>query len=199
MQSTSETMVLGRVRATQKMKLVFTIKVFVVLYFGALSGCAPGVVLYDPELEKEENETEPEIVQSGTIDANPYQETELDRALQRLVDDLELAVLGLSARDAKQENGPGGTHIVQPGEYLDLIIERTLPNSPIRENILRRAFVKLNPNAFGGNGNPNYLFARQKLRIPTVEDLRTIIFKSGELEELKSESREPSRGWIQYP
>ena len=53
-----------------------------------------------------------------------------------------------------------GTHVVQVGEYLDLIIEKTMPNSPIKENILRRAFVRLNPHAFGGNGNPNYLFRK---------------------------------------
>ena len=127
------------------------------------------------------------------------QKSELDRALQRLVDDLELAVLGLSSIEEQNETGPGGTHVVQPGEYLDLIIEKTLPNSPIRENILRKAFVRLNPHAFGGNGNPNYLFARQRLKIPSVEDLREIIFKEDEMENIKQQSRDPSQGWISYP
>jgi len=41
---------------------------------------------------------------------------------------------------------------VQEGEYLDLIIEKTIPGSPIRKDLLRKAFVKLNPSAFGGRG-----------------------------------------------
>ena len=51
------------------------------------------------------------------------EETELDRALQRLVDDLELAVMGLSDREPSDKTGPGGEHLVK-GEYLDLIIEK---------------------------------------------------------------------------
>ena len=74
-----------------------------------------------------------------------------------------------------------------------------MPNSPIKENILRRAFVRLNPHAFGGNGNPNYLFAKQTLKIPSVDDLREIIFKEDEMEEIKHQSREPNQGWIRYP
>ena len=53
-------------------------------------------------------------------------ESELDRALQRLVDDLELAVMRMpSGRYRGQDGvGPGGIHVVQEGEYLDLIIEK---------------------------------------------------------------------------
>lgn len=136
--------------------------------------------------------------QESTGENDSYVESELDRALQRLVDDLELAVLGISSSPV-DENGPGGTHVVQPGEYLDLIIEKTLPESPVREDLLRRAFVKLNPNAFGGNGNPNYLFAKQKLKIPSVDDLREVIFKTDQLDNLKNKNRDPNNGWIQYP
>ena len=127
------------------------------------------------------------------------EETELDRALQRLVDDLELAVMGLADREPSDKTGPGGEHLVKEGEYLDLIIEKTMPNSPIKPDLLRKAFVKINPTAFGGRGNPNYLFAKKTLKIPSVEDLKTIIFNSGEMEELKTQSRDPHRGWIHYP
>ena len=127
------------------------------------------------------------------------EETELDRALQRLVDDLELAVMGLSDREPNDQAGPGGEHLVKEGEYLDLIIEKTMPNSPIKSDLLRKAFVRINPTAFGGRGNPNYLFAKKTLKIPSVEDLKTIIFKSGEMEGLKTQSRDPHRGWIHYP
>ena len=49
------------------------------------------------------------------------EETELDRALQRLVDDLELAVMGLADREPGDKTGPGGEHLVKEGEYLSLI------------------------------------------------------------------------------
>ena len=89
--------------------------------------------------------------------------------------------------------------MVQEGEYLDLIIEKTLPGSPIRQDLLRKAFVKLNPSAFGGRGNPNYIFAKKKLKVPSVADLKAVIFKAGELEQLRSNSANPHQGWIQYP
>ena len=165
-----------------------------------LTGCAVTVPSSDSPISgiQTQESTETRADQSPDVERLD-QKSELDRALQRLVDDLELAVLGLSSLEEQNENGPGGTHVVQPGEYLDLIIEKTLPNSPIRENILRKAFVRLNPHAFGGNGNPNYLFARQKLEIPSVEDLRAIIFKEDEMEDIKQQSRDPSQGWISYP
>ena len=184
------------------MRTILTIVGVIILSLGSLQGCVTGFALEEVALEDNKSKTD-EVAKkkssAGAPNTGAYQESELDRALQRLVDDLELAVLGLSGGGSKEENGPGGTHTVQPGEYLDLIIEKTLPNSPIREGILRQAFVRLNPNAFGGNGNPNYLFAKQKLKIPSVDDLREIIFKTREMEELKQESRDPSRGWIQYP
>ena len=93
------------------------------------------------------------------------EETELDRALQRLVDDLELAVMGLSDREPSDKTGPGGEHLVKEGEYLDLIIEKTMPNSPVKPDLLRKAFVKINPTAFGGRGNPNYLFAKKHSKV----------------------------------
>lgn len=125
----------------------------------------------------------------------PENESELDMALRRLIDDLELAVMGMASEDEKKER----THYVESGEYLDLIIEKTMPNSPVQANLLRKAFVQLNPNSFGGDGNPNYLFAKTRLKIPSVEDLKKIIFKDTEMEELKVRSRDPYRGWIQYP
>ena len=165
----------------------------------ALNGCTisspvtESLVKSQPEENNSENQTKKEVV-SDTID----NASELDRALQRLVDDLELAVMGLSTEE-EAVNGPGGTYVVQAGEYLDLIIEKTMPNSPVKENLLRRAFVRLNPHAFGGNGNPNYLFAKETLKIPSVEDLRDIIFKEDEMEDLKHQRREPNQGWIRYP
>ena len=180
-----------------------------------LSGCSTtGTTLFGPTFAPEpavEPEAQPAVNTAAPEKRKPRKvnpitgqavgQSELDRALQRLVDDLELAVTRLPSgrvrgRDA---SGPGGTHVVQEGEYLDLIIEKTIPGSPIRKDLLRKAFVKLNPSAFGGRGNPNYIFARKKLKVPSVEDLKAVIFNAGELEQLRSNSADPHQGWIQYP
>ena len=180
-----------------------------------LSGCSStGTTLFGPAFAPEpaaEPEAQPAVNTAAPEKRKPRKvnpitgqavgQSELDRALQRLVDDLELAVTRLPSgrvrgRDA---SGPGGTHVVQEGEYLDLIIEKTIPGSPIRKDLLRKAFVKLNPSAFGGRGNPNYIFARKKLKVPSVEDLKAVIFNAGELEQLRSNSADPHQGWIQYP
>ncbi len=168
----------------------------------SLIGCTTGSISPDfvhrTMAVSEENDLNREKSSVDSISAQKaIQETELDRALRRLVDDLELAVLGLP--DSGSGDEAIGEHIVAEGEYLDLIIEKTMPNSPIEPSLLRKAFVQLNPNSFGGRGNPNYLFAKTKLKIPSVDDLKEIIFKSGELEDLKTRSRDPHRGWIQYP
>ena len=170
-----------------------------------LTGCsAMGTIQFEPEnqsalINEPTRGEEPAVV----LHCAPLVqgESDLDRALQRLVDDLELAVTRMPSGRFRGGDGvgPGGTHVVQEGEYLDLIIEKTLPGSPIRQDLLRKAFVKLNPSAFGGRGNPNYIFARKKLKVPSVEDLKTVIFKAGELEQLRSNSANPHQGWIQYP
>lgn len=172
-----------------------------------LSGCSAMATM------QTDLESQPAVVSEKPQPSNPAPqkvnpitgqmagESELDRALQRLVDDLELAVMRMpSGRYRGQDGvGPGGIHVVQEGEYLDLIIEKTLPGSPIRQDLLRKAFVKLNPSAFGGRGNPNYIFAKKKLKVPSVADLKAVIFKAGELEQLRSNSANPHQGWIQYP
>ena len=57
--------------------------------------------------------------------------------------------MGLSDREPGDKTGPGGEHLVKEGN-IDLIIEKTMPNSPIKPNLLRKAFVEINPTAFGG-------------------------------------------------
>ena len=190
-------------------------RVWVLVIVMGLGGCsAMGSIQLEPEFDSEPTaETEAPPVAAAAAKTkrippavNPITgdregASELDRALQRLVDDLELAVTRLPSgrMRGRDGGGPGGTHVVQEGEFLDLIIEKTYSGSPIRRDLLRKAFVKLNPSAFGGRGNPNYIFARKKLKVPSVEDLKAVIFKSGELEQLRNSSADPHQGWIQYP
>lgn len=190
-------------------------RIWALVAIAGLTGCsAMGSIQLEPESALESAaEPEPENVASAAAPGNKKPrkvdpitgeiagQSELDRALQRLVDDLELAVSRLpnGQMRGRDGSGPGGTHVVQEGEYLDLIIEKTIPGTPIRKDLLRKAFVKLNPSAFGGRGNPNYIFARKKLKVPSVDDLKAVIFNAGELEQLRSSSADPHQGWIQYP
>ena len=171
-------------------------RVSLVIGLLGLTGCsAMGTIQFEPENQPPVVSEESEPSKPAPQPVNPI------TGQMRLVDDLELAVTRMpSGRYRDQDGaGPGGTHVVQEGEYLDLIIEKTLPGSPIRQDLLRKAFVKLNPSAFGGRGNPNYIFAKKKLKVPSVEDLKAVIFKAGELQQLRSNSVNPHQGWIQYP
>lgn len=182
-------------------------RVSIVIGLLGLTGCsAMGTIQLEPENQPVVTGEGKKVAKPAPRAVNPITgqmagETELDRALQRLVDDLELAVTRMPSGRSRGLDGvgPGGTHVVQEGEYLDLIIEKTLPGLPIRQDLLRKAFVKLNPSAFGGRGNPNYIFARKKLKVPSVADLKAVIFKAGELEQLRNNSANPHQGWIQYP
>ncbi|HCD27478.1 MAG TPA: hypothetical protein DER02_08160 [Gammaproteobacteria bacterium] len=156
-----------------------------------LSGCVGPAPMPEPAL------VEPAEV--AVAEPQYPDDTELDRALRRLVADLETAVMSMSD-DGSDENKDGapGKYMVQEGDYLDLIIKRTMADSPINESMLRRAFVSANPHAFK-RSNPNWLFAKKELRIPTVADFKRIIFRTGGLEQMRGKNKDPRAGWVQYP
>lgn len=60
--------------------------------------------------------------------------------------------------------------VVRPGETLDRVIQRTLRDSPFRNELLRDAFVRLNRSAFP-RGTPHWLLAGSVLQVPTPADL----------------------------
>lgn len=88
----------------------------------------------------------------------------------------------------------GNGYLVQPGDTLDVIIDRTLGRLPVKRSLLRQAFVKANPSAFR-RGDPNYIFAGKRLRIPDVEDLGGVIFTDPNQ---MAAPRDKSH-WIRYP
>ena len=64
----------------------------------------------------------------------------------------------------------------RPGETLDRILRRTLSHLPIKDSVLRAAFVEINPDAFV-NGSPHRLRAGVELLVPSPEDVRRIMLK----------------------
>jgi Tfp pilus assembly protein FimV len=65
---------------------------------------------------------------------------------------------------------PRGTYVVETGDTLDKVIRKTMPDSPLRADILRNAFVQQNPQAFT-KSPPRALMAGAVLNVPNHDDL----------------------------
>jgi Tfp pilus assembly protein FimV len=59
---------------------------------------------------------------------------------------------------------------VESGDTLDKVIKKTMPDSPLRVDILRNAFVQQNPQAFT-KSPPRSLMAGVVLNVPSHDDL----------------------------
>jgi hypothetical protein len=62
------------------------------------------------------------------------------------------------------------TYQVQTGDTLDKVIRKTMPDSPLKFEILRNAFVQQNPQAFT-KAPPRALMAGAVLNVPNHDDL----------------------------
>jgi hypothetical protein len=62
------------------------------------------------------------------------------------------------------------TYQVMSGDTLDKVIQKTMPDSPLRMDILRNAFVQQNPQAFT-KSPPRALMAGAVLNVPNHDDL----------------------------
>jgi Tfp pilus assembly protein FimV len=62
------------------------------------------------------------------------------------------------------------TYQVVTGDTLDKVIRKTMPDSPLRVEILRNAFVQQNPQAFT-KSPPRALMAGAVLNVPNHDDL----------------------------
>ena len=126
-------------------------------------------------------------------------------ALKQLLKDVEAlrkAPIKSGKKDAKGEKGTsksanllGGSYYTMPGDTLNEIINTHMHELPIKANIVRLAIVKANPHAFK-RSNPNWMYAGKNIRLPTVDDVRKVVFKADSRK--KRLSSDPER-WIQYP
>ena len=62
------------------------------------------------------------------------------------------------------------TYQVVSGDTLDKVIRKTMPDSPLRADILRNAFVQQNPQAFT-KSPPRALMVGVVLNVPNHDDL----------------------------
>ena len=119
---------------------------------------------------------------------------EIDRALDILLKDYDLDGY-LDVMDESSLN-QSGFYIVEPGDTLDEIIVKLIGETPIRNRVLRDAFVQANPNSFR-NSNPNYMLAGVRLRVPDAGDILELLFdmKSPTMRSA-NQSRE---NWVHFP
>ena len=119
---------------------------------------------------------------------------EIDRALDILLRDYNLDDY-LEVMDESSLN-QSGFYIVQSGDTLDEIIMKLVGDTPIRNRILRDAFVHANPNSFR-NRNPNYMLAGVRLRVPDSGDILELLF---DMNSPTMRSVNQSRdNWVHFP
>ena len=120
-------------------------------------------------------------------------------ALKQLVKDIE-ALRKAPTSGLKDKKDPSGlvvgSYVTKPGDTLNQIILRQLPDLPIRHNIVRMAIVNANPHAFKRK-NPNWMYAGKTLRLPSVDDIRSVVFRDAAPERGGFTANQDS--WIKYP
>ena len=67
--------------------------------------------------------------------------------------------------------------IVQRGDTLDTVIQRSMPGSPFNQGFLRAAFVRFNPETFA-KGNLHRLSVGTSLRVPSQLELVSLVVGS---------------------
>ena len=117
-------------------------------------------------------------------------ESDIDSALKLLLEDVEV---DRYLKERQKEQLEDGVYRIQAGDTLDQIISIIIPNSGIKKQFIRSAFVQANPGAFRSQ-NPNWLLAGKEMRIPTAQDILALIF----IEAPESTSKS-TRNWIKFP
>lgn len=100
----------------------------------------------------------------------------------------------------------GRTHTVASGESLDRVIKKTLADSPLKIELVRQAFVQLNPQAFP-DGRVARLKAGTVLQVPdSAQLLRQVLLPVLEGAEAAAVARngmpqaaDDKRRWVRFP
>ena len=97
----------------------------------------------------------------------------------------------------------GRTYKVLRGESLDKVIQKTMADSPLRIELLRNAFIELNPQAFPG-GQASRMRTTEPLNVPdSVQLLRAVAMPLLETEDASRAaapaSAEQQRRWVRFP
>lgn len=123
----------------------------------------------------------------------PAQSAAIDQALLTLLGNADI---GDFINTRRSEEIQGGFYQVRSGDTLDVLIRRMYGDSAIRNDILRQAIIRANPNAFRNN-NPNWMLAGATLRIPDADDVMALIFR--DLDTVRARIRGGHPNWVRYP
>jgi Tfp pilus assembly protein FimV len=98
------------------------------------------------------------------------------------------------------ESGKGKFYRVRPGDSLDRIIQKALPNSPLKIEYLRDAVVRANPGVFAHSGSYR-IHSGQVLQLPDLAQvLRATMEPLLQSSESKAQTDEQiRRRWVHYP
>ena len=114
-----------------------------------------------------------------------------ERALAQLMKDVQRLEPKLAKNPSKD-----GYYTTRPGDTVDMILLRMLPNMPVKKAILRQALVKANPHAFK-RSNPNWMYSGKRLRLPGADDIHNVVFiKQANQKKFKPNDRV---SWVKYP
>ena len=87
------------------------------------------------------------------------------------------------------------TYAVKKGDTLDRVIHRTLGESPLKIELLRKAFIQHNPHAFI-NTSPSLLRAGAVLVVPNHDEL--LLQHLRPLGVVRTDPND-RRHWVRYP
>ena len=122
---------------------------------------------------------------------------QLEAALARMLEQVDIELNTQATRGRILFDG-GGNYMIKEGDSLSALIEDIGLSTNLKSELLQKAFVVANPRAFK-RSNPNWMYAGAKLRMPTVEDLKGILFKGGQPTSDKATRQEDALDWIRYP
>ena len=118
---------------------------------------------------------------------------EAEKALKELLSDVK-TMEGEITRSVKEEQP---THYkTKYGDTLDDIIINHVVEMPVKRNIIKRAIVNANPNAFKSN-NPNWMYSGRTIKLPDANDIKTLIFTDEALDKLSLGRNRDE--WIRFP
>lgn len=96
--------------------------------------------------------------------------------------------------------------VVKKGESLDKLIARHVKNSPFSQDIVRKAVIQKNPNAFK-DGKAQGIVVGAQLQWPTMADYRKVLAGAGVSvdggqrpeDSAPVAAPDPRKGWVRYP
>lgn len=130
-----------------------------------------------------------------------------DNAAVQIVATSFLAFMSVGMLQAAEPT-PSRSYTVQRGDTLDRVIGHTLPDSPLKKELLRKAFVETNPQAFV-SGNVSRLRSGAVLQVPDhAKLLRSTllpVLEGAEAAALAGDGRMSNanandrRSWVRFP